>query len=147
VILSPYDTPWLEPDQSFVVSNVDFRQLAGGSQWRKLSSTPELVAGLRNPSLDYGLDAKVTIHSRLVQPLLDMTLFFLGLPLVLSRENRNVFVAVGWCLLVVVFFLLVVTGCQVLGNQGHLLTPALAAWFPLMVFVPSATALSHPIFE
>ena len=87
VVLSPHDTPWLEPNQCFVASHIDFQQLAGGSLWRRLSSTPELVAGLRNPSLDFGLDAKVTIHSRIVQPFLDMTLFFLGLPLVLTPQQ------------------------------------------------------------
>jgi lipopolysaccharide export system permease protein len=147
LILSSSDTPWLEADQLFVVSNIGFEQLVAGGRWRRLSSTPELIAGLRNPSLELGLDARVTIHARLVQPFLDMTLFFLGLPLVLSRGNRNVFVAAGWCLIVVALFLLVVTGAQVLGDRGYLLGPALAAWLPLIIFVPAATALAHPIFE
>ena len=57
----------------------------------------------------------MTIHSRIVQPLLDMTLLFLGLPLVVSRESRNVFMAIGLCMGVVTVFLLVVIGFQQLG--------------------------------
>ena len=104
VIYSPLDTDWLGPDQCFVASDIDFQRLAGGTQWQQLASTGELFSGLRNPSHDLGLDARVTIHSRLVQPLLDVALFFLGIPLVLTRESRNAFVAVGSCLGVAVCF-------------------------------------------
>ena len=49
-----------------------------------------------------------------IKPLLDLTLFLLGLPLIVSRNNRNKFVAAAMCLgLVVVFFLTVLT-CQTL---------------------------------
>ena len=146
VILSPFDTPWLEADQCFVASEINFNQLAGGTQWRQLASTGELVAGLRNPSLDYGLGSRVTIHSRMVQPFLDMTLFFLGLPLVVSRESRNLFVAAGWCLLLVVAFFAVVLACQSLGNFGYLV-PALAAWLPVVLLAPCATAAASPIWD
>ena len=147
ILLSPADTPWLAPDECFVVSEIQFNQLAGGSQWRQLASTPELVTGLRSSSLDYGLDAHVTVHARLVQPFLDLTLFFLGLPLVLSRENRNIFFAAGWCFLVVVVFVSVVLACQTLGASGYLLRPSLAAWCPLILFAPIATAVSSPIWD
>jgi lipopolysaccharide export system permease protein len=147
VILSPFDTPWLEDDQCFVVSEINFDQLAGGTKWRQLASTHELLAGLRNPSLDYGLDARVTIHSRLVQPVLDMTLFFLGIPLVVTRESRNVFVAAGWCLLLVVGFFAIVLTCQALGNFGYLVGPALAAWLPVFLLTPCATAVASPIWD
>jgi lipopolysaccharide export system permease protein len=147
VVLSPCDTKWLKPNECFVPSNMDFNQLAGGSAWRRMSSVPELIAGLRNPSLDFGLDARVAIHSRLLQPLLDMTLFFLGLPLVLSRDNRNIFLAAGMCLLVVMLFMSVTAACQMLGDRGYLLSPSLAAWLPLLIFVPTATAVSFPIYE
>jgi lipopolysaccharide export system permease protein len=147
IVLSPRDTPWLEADQCFVVSEVGFEQLAGGAQWRQLASTSELLRGLRNPSLDFGLDARVTVHARLVQPILDMALFFLGIPLVLTRESRNIFTAAGSCLLVVIGFFLVVMTCQALGSNGYLLAPALAAWVPLMIFVPLATAAASPIWD
>ncbi len=147
VIYSPRDTDWLKPDQCFVVSEVDFQRLAGGTQWQQFASTRELFLGLRNPSHDLGLDARVTIHSRVVQPLLDMTLFFLGIPLVLTRESRNIFVAAGWCLGVVVCFFTVLMLCQALGNHGYLLSPALAAWLPLLLFAPIAAAVSSPIWD
>lgn len=147
ILLTPRDHDWLEADQLFVVSDVRFEQLAGGSAWRRYASTWELVSDLRNPSVDYGLDERVTVHARVVQPGLDVTLFFLGLPLVITRQSRNIFVAAGWCLLVVIGFFFVVITCQILGSNGYMLSPALAAWFPLFVFVPVAAAVSQPMWE
>ncbi len=147
VILTPRENSWLKPNQVFLVSQVGFEQLAGGRTWRQYSSTSELIAELRNPSLDFGLDSKVMVHARVVQPFLDLSLFFLGLPLVLTRENRNIFVAAGWCFLLVLLFFVVVIACQALGNIGYLVSPSLAAWLPLMVFAPIATAVSYPMWE
>jgi lipopolysaccharide export system permease protein len=137
VVLSPRDTPWLEPDQCFVVSDISFEQLAAGNAWRQYSSTSELIAGLHNPSLDFPADVRVSVHARLLQPVLDMTLLFLGLPMVLSRDSRNVFVSAGLCVLVVAAFVLVVLACHAAGFN-YLLSPALAAWCPVLIFVPVA---------
>lgn len=140
VLITPKDAAWLAPNECFVASEVSFELLAGGQVWRDFSSTRELVRGLANPSLDFGADVRVAVHTRLVQPLLDITLFFLAVPLVLGRENRNLFLAIGTIIAVVVVFLLVVLACQYLGSI-YLLEPALAAWAPLLVFVPAAAAL------
>lgn len=147
VVVTPRDAPdWLKPTQCFVVSEVTFDQLTGGRAFREFSSTARLIAGLRNRSVDFGADVRVAIHSRLVNPLLDVTLLFLGLPLVASRENRNVFIAIGTCMGVVTVFLLVVIGFQHLGSI-YLMDPALAAWVPLMLFVPPAVGLAESMWR
>jgi lipopolysaccharide export system permease protein len=137
VVLSPRDTPWLKADECFVVSDVSFAQLAAGNAWRQFSSTPDLIAGLHNPSLDLAADVRVMVHARIVQPFLDMTLLCLGLPIVLARQSRNIFVSAGTCVLVVAAFVLVILACHAAGNS-YLISPAFAAWFPLLIFVPLA---------
>jgi len=145
VVITPADHPeWLQPDQCFIASNMDFEQLTGGTAWRQFSSTAELIRGLRNPSLDFGADVRVAIHSRLVQPLLDVTLLFLGLPLVLRRDTGNMFLAMGLCLAAVSVFMLVVISCQYLGSI-MLVGTATAAWLPLMIFVPVVVLFSDPL--
>lgn len=144
VVLSPLDTDWLGKDECFVRSDVTFDQLQGGSNWKSYSSTWDLVRGLRNPSLYFRADVAVTVHARMVQPLLDVTLLFLGLPLVLARGNQNVFVAIGLCILLALLFLVVVFACQALGSSGWL-GPARAAWLPLFLFVPLAVLMSEPL--
>jgi lipopolysaccharide export system permease protein len=140
VLITPRDARWLAPNECFVASDVNVELLAADHTWRDFSSTRELVRGLANPSLDFGADVRVAVHARLVQPLLDITLLFLAVPLVLGRENRNLFIAIGTILGVVAVFMLVVLGCQYLGSI-YLLEPALAAWAPLLLFGPAAVAL------
>ena len=43
-------------------------------------------------------------------------------------------------------FLLTIYGCQFLGNSVYI-SPQLAAWLPLMIFVPVATAWARPLIE
>jgi len=147
VVITPLDAPgWLQPSQCFVVSQVTFDYLNDARAMRMFSSTAELIRSLRNPNFSYRPDIRVLVHSRMVQPLLDLTLLFLGLPLVVSREGRNVFVAIGLCMLVVTLFLLVVIGFQQLGVAQWIPSPALAAWAPLMLFVPAAVGLSESMW-
>ncbi len=143
IVYTPLDTPGLKPGECFVASEVSFEQLEDDASWRQYSSTWELVRGLRNPSLGFGADVRVSVHSRVVQPLLDVTLLFLGLPLIVGG-NRNVFRAIGICLLLVMAFMMVVMGCQYMGSSV-LLNPALAAWLPLMIFIPCAAGMSAPL--
>jgi lipopolysaccharide export system permease protein len=144
VVLTPRDYSWLEKDECFVVSAVDFEQLTGGAGWRQFSSTRQLIAGLRNPSLDFGADVRVEIHSRMVRPFLDLSLVLLGLPVAFAADQRNIFLAAGKGVLLALGFLLVVLACQGLGGQ-YLIRPALAAWAPLLIFVPLGVYLNEPL--
>ena len=144
IVITPHDAGWLEPGQAFVVSQVRFQLLASGSAWRNYASTGELIAELGSPSTDLGADVRVAVHSRLMQPVMDGTLLMLGLPLMFSRRNRNVFLSFGICLLVAVAFSLATLACQSLGGL-NLLRPTLAAWLPILVFLPLAVAMSHSL--
>jgi lipopolysaccharide export system permease protein len=144
VVITPMGNEWLQHDQVFVVSGVSFEFLSAGASWRDFASTNEMIQQLRSPSTDLGADVRVAIHSRFIQPLLDTTLLFLGLPFVVTRTNRNPFLSIGLCLAVVTIFMLVVLGCQSLGSGGWLNAP-LAAWLPLMIFAPIAMYTSEAL--
>ena len=141
VVLTARDhAAWLSTSDVFVVSRIDFDQLGFDSKLRQFMSTADLVRGLRNPSLDYGADVRVLIHSRMVQPLRDLTLLFLGLPLVLRRETRNIYAAIGMCIVLTAVYLVVTMACEYLGGILYI-RPSLGAWLPLMIFVPIAAAM------
>ena len=135
ILLTPVDTDDLEPDQCFVVTNVPFESLASSDAWR-YASLWTLMSAARNKSLDIGNTIHANIHSRITQPLLDMTLLFLGLPILLLSGDRNVFKAMGLSGLILISFLLVCYASQFAGANAGM--PVLGAWLPMMVFVPLA---------
>jgi lipopolysaccharide export system permease protein len=146
ILFSPADTPWLKPDECFVASVVTFEQLVVGSSWRQNLSSYELVAGLRGQTIEPGADVRLTLHARCVQPLLDLSLVLLGIPLVLSRASRNIFVAAGIGLGLVAALLVIKLACHALGNN-YLLSATLAAWLPLLIFGPLAFTFSRPLWD
>ncbi|MGC4006997.1 MAG: LptF/LptG family permease [Pirellulales bacterium] len=146
LIHTPTDAPWLKPDECFVVSELTFEHLVDPAAWKQYASTRELVAGLYNKGMDCGNDVRTTVHMRLLQPLLDVILLLLGLPMVLRGMHRNMFVAVGQCVLVVIGFLVVVLIGQTLGGT-YLIPPVVAAWIPLFVFIPLTAFNGQPLWE
>jgi lipopolysaccharide export system permease protein len=145
LVFGPRDNPWLGQDELFVATDLPFSHLREGNAWRRFSSTASLIKGAMNPSLFYGADVSVAIHSRIIQPALDLVLFFLAVPIVLSRESKNAFVAVGSCMLMVMTFLVFVVAMQSLGANYVIQPVALAVWAPLLVFVPLAVLMSEPL--
>jgi lipopolysaccharide export system permease protein len=69
-----------------------------------------------------------------------MLLVFLGLSMILRDQNRNVFISAGLCLFMCAVFFGAMFLCKHLGDHSYL-SPALAAWLPVLVFGPLAFVL------
>ena len=65
----------------------------------------------------------------------------------MARESRNVFLAMGMCMALTVIFTLAVMGLQGLGASLLLRPAALAAWMPLMIFVPLAVGMADSLWN
>ena len=135
ILITPMDADDLEADQCFVVTNVPFESLASRDAWQ-YASVWTLVSAARNKSLDIGPSIQASIHARLTQPILDITLLFLGLPVLLLCRDRNIFKAMGLSGLIMIVFLLVCYASKFAGANSGM--PVLGAWLPLMIFVPIA---------
>jgi lipopolysaccharide export system permease protein len=81
---------------------------------------------------------QVLLHERIIRPPLDFALILLGIPLVVNRRGRNLFVMVGAAMATVLAFFMIKSMAGAMGGSGYLLTPALAAWVPLLVIGPVA---------
>jgi lipopolysaccharide export system permease protein len=138
VIYSPSEHPWLKEDQVFVASDVEYDLLRTGGAWKRLASTAELIRRLHHPSIDYGADARVALHYRLLRPFTEFALVLMGLPLVTGRADKNLFVMAGWGLALISAYQLIRLGCLSLGEAGYLIDPIQAAWIPMLVIVPPA---------
>src|SRR5439155_18461899 len=86
----------------------------------------------------------VLFHMRLSRPILGMILVVLGLAVILRDQNRNVFISAGLCLLLCGLFFAAQFACKGLGDYEYL-SPALAAWLPVLVFGPFGFAMFDAI--
>jgi lipopolysaccharide export system permease protein len=138
-LLLPTDTPWLKPDECFVPSTLEFDVLRGGGA-KQFASTSDLIWRMRNQSHYYGSELKVAVHTRFLQPLLDFTQLMIGIPMILSNRNRNLVSMILTCMLSFSAFFGISIGLNTLGAHEMLLSPAAAAWAPLLIFGPYAWA-------
>ena len=138
LIYSPKDYPWLSADQCFVAVKMNADEIAFGKKMAQYRPTSEMIAALRQPKRQFGQSEEVSVHARLLRPFLDITLLLLGLPMIVSNSERNIFVSAGLGFLIVGSVFLVDAACQGLGGYRLLEPAALAAWLPLIVFVPLA---------
>jgi len=138
VVFQPADYDWLGQDQIFVASKYDTLRLAFPKELIRNASLSEMIRESREPTSSWSNQHRVDIHWRVLQPIFDMTILLIGLPLVISRGERNLFVSAGICLTVVMLMILVVIASQSLGASRILSPASLAAWLPLIIFLPVA---------
>lgn len=147
LLLTSHDTEWLEQGECFLASEIEIEMLNGGSAWKQYASTVELVNHLRGENKLRSADIRVQIHQRLLRPLVDWTVLLLGIPVLLSRPDRHMFWVAGACLGIVAGFTSVVLGFAAIGNSATLLSPMLAVWLPVLIFLPWAWARTQQAFE
>ena len=144
-ILKPLDPPTpdtSEKDQKlgkyFLYTKiVDFDTVTRQSKWYQLASTMQLYQELQRPDTLRVPEVAVLFHMRLTRPILGMILVFMGLSVILTDQNRNVFINVGLCLVLCAMFFAAVFASKQLGDHD-ILSPALAVWLPVLTFGPLA---------
>ena len=139
IVYSPKDFDWLKPDQCYISTNVTLEQMAFGQSDTGYESLEEMIASVQQPSQWYSRSKRVAIHTRILRPVLDMTLLLLGLPLIISQTNKNLFAAAGICVGVIAGVQITIVGCQSLGSLSIIKSAALSAWLPAILFLPLAT--------
>jgi lipopolysaccharide export LptBFGC system permease protein LptF len=126
----------LAPGQFFLETDLTYERLTRRPNWFLYQSTAWLLDVMENEQGTSQRSAVlVHVHQRLLTPLSDLMMLLLGLPLVAGRHEWNIFIRVGWCLLI--FALL--QGLGIAGGilaKNELLDPSMAAWFPLLLLGP-----------
>lgn len=131
------------PGEYFVKTKyVDFDVLTRSKSWFQFIPTYRLVNDLGRIDSTQLASVAVVFHMRLTRPVLGMILVFMGLSVILRDQNRNVFISAGLCLVLCAVFFGTLFACKYLGDYEHL-SPALAAWLPVLGFGP----LSFVMFD
>lgn len=138
ILLTSRDTEWVRPGDVFVATTVDIDLLETNETATKTASVAELARQVRNPAVHSSASLRVYLHERIIRTPLDFALVMLALPLVVNRRGRGLFVLIGVAMGIVLGFFALKTAAGMMGSNGYLLTPAMAAWVPLLVLGPIA---------
>lgn len=117
------------------VRGVDFEALTRDQKWFQLARTDQLYRELQRPESRALAPMAVLFHVRLTRPLLGMVLVLMGLSVILRDTARNVIISSGLCVVLCAVFFVVCSACKMMGDGGYL-SPALAAWLPVVAFAP-----------
>jgi lipopolysaccharide export system permease protein len=124
--------------------DTDFDAVVRSHNWFMFTSTPRLYRELQRADSPRLASMAVVFHMRLTRPILGLFLVFMGLSVILRDQNRNVFISAGMCLALCAVFFAMTFMCKHLGDNEYL-TPALAAWLPVLVFGPVSFVLFDAI--
>ncbi|WP_145169209.1 LptF/LptG family permease [Rubripirellula lacrimiformis] len=138
ILYSSSDQAWLKPRQCFFATTVHVDLLQTNQSATRMASVMELIGRVKNPAVHSSLSLQVLLHERIIRPALDFSLILLGLPLVVNRRGRNLFVMIAAAMGTVLAFFVIKTLCGALGGNGYWLSPAMAAWLPLIILGPLA---------
>jgi lipopolysaccharide export system permease protein len=121
VLMTGRDQIWLGARQCFFATTIHTDFLQTNQSATRMASVAELVQRVRNPAVHSSMGLKVLLHERILRLPLDYALILLGLPLVVNRHGRNMFVMIGAAMLTVVAFFAIKTLSGALGSSGYLL--------------------------
>jgi lipopolysaccharide export system permease protein len=131
----------IDPGKYFLhTAEVDFDTITRARNWYNFASTQRLRAELSKPDSARLAAMAVLFHSRFTRPILGIILVLSGISVILRDQNRNVFISAGLCVGLCGLFFAVLFVCKSLGDNEYL-SPALAAWIPVMYFGPFSAAL------
>jgi lipopolysaccharide export system permease protein len=126
------------------VREATFTRVTQGQKTQQFVSTETLFYLMKRTDVGRMNALAVTFHMRLVRPIVGMLLVIMGLSIILRDQTRHVFISAGLCLAMCAVFFAVVFGGKFLGT-GDYVSPAMAAWLPVLVFGPLAVALYDAI--
>jgi lipopolysaccharide export system permease protein len=133
----------ITPGKFFLKTNeLDFEYLTRQKNWWMVKPTWDLWKELAKADPMHATSVAVLFHMRLTRPILGLILVFLGLSVILRDQNRNVFISTGMCLVLCALFFGATIVCKHLGEHDYI-SPALAAWLPVLNFGP----LSFVLFD
>lgn len=130
----------LQPGQFFLHTELSYTRITRRPNWYLYQSTFDLMDIIEK---EQGISQRSAIiallHQRFLAPGYDLLLLMLGLPIIAGRSEWNLYIRVGWCLLIfsVMQGLGMATAALV---KTEAIDPALAAWLPMLLLGPLVPA-------
>lgn len=128
----------LGPGRAFLkTETADYDTVRRGGTWYIYASTIRLRELLGSDDPRRQVKLAVLFHSRITRPLVGVLLVFLGISIILWNPHRHMALSAGLCMAIGTGYYGCIIGCTAIGNSA-LVSPALSAWIPVMIYGPLA---------
>ena len=133
-----------DADDLFIAIDVSFAQLSNRGQSHVYASTAELFRRIRNPSYANSSVRSLTLqlHSRLIQPVMNVVVIFIVVPLVVRKEGVGLVSNIAMCT-AVMGLVFGVTQLGLYCGKVNLVSPSLATGAPVIFSGTLAAWLSE----
>jgi lipopolysaccharide export system permease protein len=134
----PVNLKQLGPGRYFLKADTaDYNTVNRGGTWYMYASTPHLRELLSGAEPRRQVKMAVIFHTRITRPLVGILLVILGVSVILWNPSRHIVLSAALCLGLGVGYYMFVLGFKAMGD-ADLISPPLAAWFPVMIYGPMA---------
>jgi lipopolysaccharide export system permease protein len=135
----------IDPGKYFVwVREATFEAATQGQKTLGFASTARIFDLLQRTDVGRMTGLAVNFHMRLSRAVVGMLLVVMGISITLRDQTRHVFISAGMCLGMCALFFTAIFACKFMGT-GDYISPALAAWLPVLIFGPITVALHDAI--
>lgn len=146
ILITPLNNPWLKKGECFLVSGIDIEDLTINSELQEYSSMAELRRVMQRMPINMRTDAAITIHKRITRPFIDLCIIFVGMSFILANDNRFLLILIKAALWWICSWILINMSSSLASNADQVLTPALAAWVPLIIFSAAAAYVWDKVY-
>jgi lipopolysaccharide export system permease protein len=135
----------IDPGRFFLhVREATFERVTQGQKTQAFASTSTLFQLMQRTDVGRMNALAVTFHMRITRAVVGMLLVIMGLSIILRDQTRHVFISAGLCLAMCAVFFGVIFGGKFMGTADYI-SPALAAWLPVLIFGPLSVSLYDAI--
>ena len=133
-LITPLNNPWLKKGECFLISGVEIEDLTLNSQMMEYSSISELRRIMERMPVNQRRDAAIILHKRIAKPFVDFCVIFVGLSFILANDNRYLIIMLKTSLWWGGSSIIISMSSALASDADQLLSPASAAWIPLIFF-------------
>ena len=133
-LITPQNRSWPKKGDCFLISGIEIEDLTLNSQLMEYSSIKELRRIMERMPENQRRDAAIILHKRIAKPFVDFCVIFVGLSFILANDNRYLIILVKTCLWCGGSSIIISMSRALASDADQLISPALAAWIPLIIF-------------
>lgn len=135
----------IDPGKYFLwVREATFIGVTRGQKTLAFASTTEMFDLMKRTDVGRMNQLAVNFHMRMTRPIIGLLLVIMGMSIILRDQTRHVFISSGLCIGLCAAFFAAIYISKFLGN-GDYVSPAMAAWIPVLIFGPFAAILYDAI--